>query len=178
MCQGVKGSNVKFSLTVKLWAGQLVERRRGSRWNLRRSGSRGLNRDRSRIDRQWYRRKSLLNIRRYSYWQPVEMFLRATYTLLEYTSYFLLHLNRREIQMWLGALVCHWSCIISAMIIDRRRNDSATCLRISRIYRKKKNEREKERERYISSFSKLRALLCNRHFACFTFSLMAAFTYC
>lgn len=48
------------------------------------------------------------------------------------------------------------------------------------VYRKKKmRERKKEREIYIyiSSFSKLRALLCNRHFACFTFSLMAAFTY-
>lgn len=63
-------------------------------------------------------KESLLNIHRYSLLTAsVEMFLRATW-MLEYFSFlfFLFSLlsaasNRRDWSVWLGALVCHWSCI-------------------------------------------------------------------
>lgn len=119
----------------------------------------GSNGNRSRADRQWYQRKLLLNIRWYSYWQPVEVSLRATYVAR--VLHFCLHLNRRDIKMWLGALVCHWSCTISAMIVPPE--DSAIFADFS--YRK--NEKKK-RDLCLEVTC---MLLCNRYFACFAFSL-------
>lgn len=63
--------------------------------------------DWSRADRQWYRRnhyRSIFLLKISS--NPYKPRVRSNTSFVFHCAY-----NRREILKWLGALVCHWSCI-------------------------------------------------------------------